>query len=369
MAYKQIIEKEGGEVFDTASDKSPQTDDDSCIFKSQQTAHHASTPIIGTKKKTNNMVQVFRALAIVAVVMIHTTPSGNCQVFCRPFINFSVAMFLFLSGYLTKVDNDNWWAFYKKRIMRVIIPYVIWTVLYALAAHHIEKLPVYLLTTKAAAPLYYIFVYIQFVLLTPLLGKLARSRYQILGWLVAPISVIFFKYYWFLTGTELRPSIDLLGNDSCLPWFTFYYLGLLLGNQIIEKKYSLKVLSILCLASIVLQMAEAYGWLMLDRMNGGTQLKLTALLTSSLVLLIAYTILQNGSFDIKNRFIRILGDYSFGIYLCHIMVINVLSSFVPFYKNIFYPINSAIVVVISLFCCYIGAKVCGEKVSKWLGLR
>ena len=106
---------------------------------------HSSTPVIGTKNKINNMVQVFRALAIVAVVMIHTTPLGNWQVFCRPFINFSVATFLFLSGYLTKISNDNWCAFYKKRIIRVIIPYVIWTVLYTLASRNIEKLPVNLL--------------------------------------------------------------------------------------------------------------------------------------------------------------------------------------------------------------------------------
>ena len=336
---------------------------------SEKITQHASTTVNGTKNTTNNTVQIFRALAIIAVVMIHTTPLGNWQVFCRPFINFSVATFLFLSGYLTKISNDNWCAFYKKRIIRVIIPYVIWTVLYTLASRNIEKLPVNLLTAKAAAPMYYIFVYIQFVLLTPLLGKFAKSRYQILGWFIAPISVIVFKYYWLLTGTELHPYIGILWSDSCLPWFTFYYLGLILGNHIFEKQYSLKVLTIIYLASIVLQMTEGYGWLMLGETNCGTQLKLTSFLTSSLFLLIAYTILQNGSFNIKNRFLRILGDYSFGIYLCHIMVMKVLSGLVPFYKSIPYPINSAIVVVLSLCCCYIGAKVCGEKVSKWLGLR
>ena len=142
-----------------------------------------------------------------------------------------------------------------------------------------------------------------------------------------------------------------------------------MGNHFFEKQYSLKVLTIIYLASIVLQMTEGYGWVMLGETNCGTQLKLTSFLTSSLFLLIAYTILQNGSFNIKNRFLRILGDYSFGIYLCHIMVMKVLSELVPFYKSIPYPINSAIVVVLSLCCCYIGAKVCGEKVSKWLGLR
>ena len=56
-----------------------------------------------TTKPKNNTIQIFRALAIIAVVMIHTCPSGEWQVFCRPFINFSVATFLLLSGYLTKI--------------------------------------------------------------------------------------------------------------------------------------------------------------------------------------------------------------------------------------------------------------------------
>ena len=55
---------------------------------------------------------MFRGMAIIAVVMIHTTPAGQWQIFCKPFINFAVAAFVFLSGYLTKTDNDNWPKFY-----------------------------------------------------------------------------------------------------------------------------------------------------------------------------------------------------------------------------------------------------------------
>lgn len=321
------------------------------------------------KETRNNMVQIFRALAIIAVVMIHTTPLGNYQVLCRPFINFSVATFLFLSGYLTKVDNENWSAFFKKRIIRVIIPYVIWTVLYTLASRNIGKIPANLLTAKAAAPMYYIFVYIQFVLLTPLLGKLATSKYQFIGWIVAPVSVIVFKYYWLLTGQELNSYISLIWSDACLGWFTFYYLGLVLGNHIIERRYTLKGLIICYLASILIQILEGYGWLMLGETNCGTQIKLSSFLTSSLFLLIAYTILKEGKCDIKNKFLRALGDYSFGIYLCHIMVMNILRGFVPIFKSIPYPITSAIIIFISLCCCYVGEKVFGEKVSRWLGLR
>ena len=100
-------------------------------------------------KTKSDLIQIFRAFAIIAVVMIHTTPMGKYQVFCRPFINFSVATFLFISGYLTKIDTNNWSTFYRKRITRVLFPYIFWTIIYTLPVIHSKgliKLPINLLT-------------------------------------------------------------------------------------------------------------------------------------------------------------------------------------------------------------------------------
>ncbi|MBP3517277.1 MAG: acyltransferase [Parabacteroides sp.] len=318
------------------------------------------------------MIQIFRALSIIAVVMIHTTPSGEWQVFCRPFINFSVATFLFLSGYLTKIENDNWFAFCKKRIIRVIIPYIIWTIFYTLppifSGDGILVIVKNLITAKATVAMYYIFVYIQFVLLTPWLAQLAKSKHRHWGWLIAPISMIIFKYSGLLTGIEPNAYVSLLWSDVCLGWFTYYYLGLLLGNRIIKPDYSLKTLILLYLVSILLQMAEGYGWLLLGEANCGTQVKLTSFLTSTLFLLIVYTLLNKPDIDVKSKFLRSLGDYSFGIYLCHIMVIMVLRR-IPYYTTLSYPFTSFMVVLISWGCCYIGNKICGKKISGWLGLK
>ena len=327
------------------------------------------TPI--EKGSKNNMIQIFRALAIIAVVMIHSTPPGEWQVFYRPFINFAVATFLFLSGYLTKIENENWFAFYKKRITRVLIPYFIWSTVYSIPSIYnegIDRLFKNLLTTHACVTLYYIFVYIQFILLTPLLGCLARSKYRYLGWLVAPISIIIFKYYNLFTGSELNKYIEIFWSNACLGWFTFYYLGLLLGNQILKKEFKLKILVILYCISIALQMAEGYSWFLLNDANCGSQLKLTSLLTSSIFLLIIYAILKEGHIKIENKFLRMLGDYSFGIYLCHIAVMMVLDK-IPYYNIIPYPINSVIIILISLLCCMVGNKIGGTKLSEWFGLK
>ena len=331
----------------------------------------SNSPLTTQKSTRNNLIQIFRAFAIIAVVMIHTTPPGEWQVICRPFINFSVATFLFLSGYLTKAENDNWGSFYRKRIIRVIIPYIIWTVLYSLPAilnEGIERLFVNLITAKACVTLYYIFVYIQFVLLTPVLCKLAKSKYQYVGWIIAPISVLIFKYYGLITGTELNRYIAIMWSDSCLGWFTFYYLGLLLGNRIININYSLKSLAIVYIISLLLQMAEGYGWLSLGEANCGTQTKLTAILSSCIFLLIIHNLLKNKNISIKSEFLTKIGDYSFGIYLCHILLMIFLYK-IPYYKLIPYPLNSAIIILISLGGCIFGYKILGAKIAGWLGLR
>lgn len=318
------------------------------------------------------MIQIFRALSIIAVVLIHTTPSGEWQVFCRPFINFSVATFLFLSGYLTKIENNDWLAFCKKRILRVIIPYIIWTILYTLPSilsdNSILILAKNLVTAKAEGTLYYIFVYIQFVLITPWLSRLGKSKFRHWGWVIAPISLVIFKYIALITRCESNAVVSLFWSNACLGWFSFYYLGLLLGNRIIKPQYSLNTLTLLYLVSIALQMAEGHVWLLLGEANCGSQMKLTSLFTSTLFILIAYTVLNKPNFDIKNKILRSLGDYSFGIYLCHIMIMKILNH-APYYSAVPYPLTAMIVILISLGCCYSCNKACGDKISGWLGLK
>lgn len=315
-------------------------------------------------------IQIFRAIAIIAVVMIHTTPGELWQVFCKPFINFAVATFIFLSGYLTKTDNGNWLEFYTRRITRVLVPYVIWTVVYSIPdiqSAGISALAKNLMCANATTTLYYIFVYIQFVLLTPLTGRLARSRYRHIGWLIAPLSVILFKYIPTFGDIQLGKHMQLFWNDSCLGWFTFYYLGLVLGNKIICCKLNIKNLFILYSISLLLQMAEGYLWYTVDPIGCGSQLKLTSLLSSSIFMLIIYCVLASRHNEPYSRFLSTIGDYSFGIYLAHMMILKALQS-LEFYSAILYPVNSIIVLSISFVFCYICTASLGKKVGKWIGL-
>lgn len=301
--------------------------------------------------------------------MIHTTPAGEMQVICKPFINFAVATFIFLSGYLTKADNDNWLAFYRRRITRVLVPYFIWTVIYSIQDIQSEGLSVLvknLLCANATTTLYYIFVYIQFVLLTPLLGKLAKSRFRHLGWIIAPLSVVLFKYIPAFGDIHLGKHVELLWSDACLGWFTFYYLGLVLGNKLLSPKFNLRNLVFLYCVSLLLQMGEGYLWFTVDPAGCGSQLKLTSILSSSIFMLIIYSVLSSNH-GTKCSLLNTIGDYSFGIYLVHMMILKALEP-MTLYSAIPYPETSLIILIISSIFCYVCTAVTGKRVGRWLGL-
>ena len=322
-----------------------------------------------TKSNKRTDIQALRALAIIAVVFIHTCPPGLNQVFIRPFINFSVALFLFLSGVLTKLEYSNWPSFFKKRIHRIIIPYVIWTIIYTLLfTGSLKSILMELLTARAAFPFYYIFVYIQFVLLTPLLGKAARSRYRYAVFLVTPVSMLLIRYPYVINGSEMNQVINKMWTLGCLSWVTFYYLGLLLGNHIIDVKYSKRFICVTLAVSIILQIVEGYLWMLQGILNVGTQSKLTSLITSSLFLMLVHVLIKEKRINTQIKAFTLIGNYSFGIYLIHPMIINLLSEYnLIAYKHLPYIAKAAAILIICLLICHICNLLLPPKVNRWLG--
>ena len=140
-----------------------------------------NTPIV-TKTKNEN-IQFLRGIAILAVVIIHSSMPDRLRVVIRPFVNYAVALFIFLSGYLTNIDISDKKNFMKKRIIKVIVPYIIWSIIFSVPSKF-EHFGLNLLTGRCCGIYYYIFVYVQFVILTPLISRLIKSQYAWIGWLI-----------------------------------------------------------------------------------------------------------------------------------------------------------------------------------------
>ncbi len=314
-------------------------------------------------------IQLLRGLAIIAVVLIHNTPVGLSQVFIRPFLNFSVGLFLFLSGLLSKANN---WKPYK-RIKKVIIPYIIWSFIYSVinGFDNFSMVPISflknLITGKSASMMYYIFVYCQFTLLIPLVDKLAKSRFKYLGFMITPLEIIFMRTIPLMANWyKVNGYIEIIMSVSCLGWFTYFYLGYLLGNNLIYIKKSNKMWGGMLTASILLQFAEGYWQFSKGIINCGTQLKISAILTGVCFVILSYQFI-NSNKEYNNKLLKILGDNSFGIYFSHIAVMAFFS-LIPFYDKVaIYPFDAVIVLVVNMFFIYIGKKVL-RNYSKYLAL-
>lgn len=319
-------------------------------------------------KDQSYKIQLLRGLAIIAVVCIHNTPLGLAQVWCRPFLNFPVGLFLFLSAMLSSAERWNPW----KRIYKVAVPYVIWTLVYVLL-HNVKspsQIPVEfvksLLIANSAAVMYYIFIYCEFTLLIPLIDKLARSKYKYLGFCIAPIEILLMRTIPLVTGITVNKYLGILSGISCLGWFTYYYLGYMVGNNLIEVKTSTKKLVIFWAVSIGLQVLEGYWYFSMGEANCGTQLKLTSILSGSLFALMAYRFITNEK-HIEVKTLYLLGNVSFGIYFAHLAVMAVFGK-VSYYNTIaVYPINALITLVVTSVCVLLGRKILGKN-AKYLAL-
>ena len=61
---------------------------------------------------------------------------------------------------------------------------------------------------------------------------------------------------------------------------------------------------------------------------------------------------------VLKKFLKVLGDNSFGIYLCHMLIIRILNKLVPM-ANVF-PINAIFVIMISTVCVMMAHRILGK---------
>lgn len=313
-------------------------------------------------------VQILRGIAIIAVVFIHNTPNGLAQVFCKPFLNFSVCLFLFLSGLLSNLSNWN----ASKRIVKVLIPYILWTLIYTVLNNMSDPISIpvtffkSVFTARAAAIMHYVFVYSELTILVPIIDKLAKSKYKYWGFLISPIEIIVMRTIPLIMGIEVNTFVSTIMNISCLGWFIYFYLGYLIGNKFIVVNVDCKKLSILWIISIILQIAEGFYYYSLGNVNCGTQLKITATITGLIFAMIAYSYITRGETRTL-KMLKVLGDNSFGIYFSHLAVMAVINR-VPVYDiYVSYPFTAVVSLGLTTVCVLLGKRVLG-KYSKYLAL-
>lgn len=256
----------------------------------------------------------------------------------------------------------------KKRISKIFIPYVIWSLIFTVVYGSYSSLLNNLITANANLTFYYVFVYIQLVLLTPLIGKLLKSKYSWFGWCITPISIIIIRYVCTLMRVELGFPFP---GTLFVVWFTYYYLGMGLGNHILKYNLNWKKSIVLYGLVLVLSEVEGLAWMLYGNYDmATTQIRFTSLLTSTVACLLVYKFIKDDGIVIKdnmvNKMLIKIGDCSFGIYLSHVLVMVVLAK-IPGYGYLFFPVRSLIIIGLTTLCVMAGGKILG-KFRKYVGL-
>lgn len=319
-------------------------------------------------------LQFLRGVALGAVVLIHVL--ATCfeyadLIVVRPFLNFSVALFVFLSGYLTPAAKcADLRGFYSRRVGKILWPYLLWSFFYLAVSHRLQPLTVCkaLLIGGSSAQLYYLVVYLQLVLLTPLLHRwLARGGApRIALWCVTPLCLVV-RYALTFAGL---PSANI--RAFCGTWLAYYLFGLEWKDRFApwlqRHGVGIRRLALLVAAGICLQWLEGVAWHMWGNDELAiTHMRFSALFTSLVLAAWLMSFSERGRSRLAAcRPLVVLGDLSFGVYLCHMAAIKLWAHFLPAAGLWSVPMFLAVLVASA-----VGVAVCKRllprRVCGWLG--
>ncbi|MDB4922189.1 acyltransferase family protein [Mucilaginibacter sp.] len=351
------------------------------------------------KPSRNYSLDLLRVIACYMVIQIHTgefyyvgnqgvvlnTPDANIVGWYNSLCRICVPLFIMISGFfLFPVNNTG--TFFKKRLSRVAIPFVLWCIIYAFYYYfmgsadlnttliNILKIPVNY--GVEIGHLWFVYMLLGLYLFAPILSPWIETasrrgmEFYLMLWGIAftlPYIHLIFPKIW---GEEYWNHTPML----------YYFSGFLgyavLANYI--KKFHMQPRTWNYVAGVTLIITgyaiTAYGFLhgLLAEKYVNT-LELTwgfetinvAMMTAGVFLLIKNIKIQNTALRLTRLIIDVSAK-SYGIYLCHIMVLNAYHSFLDEYFTSA-AIKMPLIALCTFITTYIIIKVLSYlPKSKWL---
>ena len=288
---------------------------------------------MGTRDDRYDLI---RGIAIILIIFIHSMGVMNGAAECGPtgirlelaciqgIIAMGVHLFILLSGALLLGKEEPAGVFYKKRTLRILPPFLIWSIVlfvlnrFVSGGLHWPDVPEFFkeLLGGGVHPTYwFVYMIIGLYLVTPLLRAVCRDH----AWLLLGIcaAVVLFHLIW--------PGFSVTGrwfseNVSCL---MDYVAGYVIVRDLRKKNWLRPAGIILAAASILSDICFRFF----------LKQSLPFEITSAWGLFAILTTLP-GTIRLSRPF-RLLSDMSFGIYLSHCLFI---SAFVRLAEKVSIPV-------------------------------
>lgn len=339
-----------------------------------------------TSRPQINEIYIVRALAILGVILVHVSsiPLGELDSssvtyavanFFNIFTKFGTTTFIFLSAfvlfysyYQRPMNGALLKQFYKRRFVYIIIPYLLFSVVYYIITIYYSygetwtgfmqyasirsfiKAVVY---GKAFYHLYFVFISIQFYLLFPLLLWLFQrfvplAKYLIWIGLLLYWTFDLMNYYYFQLADKSNLAITYIAFYLTGAYFGIFYEKvhhwlLITWNKVSAKHWvSWFILWILWIGISLYHVHVLYNARV--HLTSTHPLLYDAIwlihgLTAAIVLLqISGLIMRRFPAQIVNSFIH-LGSVSFGIYIIHPVILFYYFRLINFTDPLLYKIN------------------------------
>lgn len=205
-----------------------------------------------------------------------------------------------------------------------------------------------LLVFQSSGPYYFIALIIQYYILLPILNRLVNVVGLMLGIVTSIIMTSIICYMRYYTNVSL-PLIIYAGNFAT--WMMFFVLGLYFGSSAVIKIPN-KHLVVLILVFYSLSCIESYMLIAMFHQAGEavTAVKASSFMYSYFLIVFLF----NNRDWIRSKFLKNLGEISFGIYLIHVFALTaasrLLSRLYPSLQEIAPAYQFALIGIVMLSC-------------------
>jgi len=324
-----------------------------------------------------------RVLATVSMILLHVTSpvlskygvvSGTTWHFANLIdssARFCVPVFVMLSGALLLNRDHSIRNFLKKRVVRVLLPFLFYSCLYIIydyrkhTFNNTEAIYLFIwnkIAHGAAYHLWYIYMIIGLYLFVPVIGRWVRAS--------TPKEIAYFLFIWMGTLVvshpllfKHKPNFELSYFSGFLGYLILgYYLSLIKSSPKWKTSYSV----LLLMAGISITVAGTFFY---THNKGSFDGLFYGYLTPNVLLTSAGIFMLIGDFTFKSpvleRVRTFLCRYSFGMYLVHIVVLEKMArlGLNCFYKDpvIGIPLTTVVCLALSGLIVFVINKLPGGK--------
>jgi surface polysaccharide O-acyltransferase-like enzyme len=291
-----------------------------------------------------------RVIATIGVIFIHVSSdyapaSGSISLydfwvgnFFDSASRFSVPVFVMLSGALLLPKDYGISIFLKKRLLRLVVPFIFWSLIYILYSFilklHQGAHPGFIETARnifvqlrdgSSRHFWYIYMIIGVYLFIPIIGKWVRNA--------SNKEMLYFLGIWLFTLIFSQPVLEKVKPDIDLTYFSGFLGYLILGHyltvkQFTNKKRQNRVALLLLAAGLGSTIIGTY--LVLYFKNEYSSMFYECLTPNILLFAMGLFILIKDK-DITNRMLvkirNFICKYSYGIFLVHVLVLFLIDNF------------------------------------------